>query len=198
MSRGKPGRKSPGDRPPPLPGVVRIRWRQVAEWQIDNAILIWFQDEEDVVSPHTLAVAARDVLIAVCRDAKIPISSLASKIEEQVPSFKDGIKDPQNFFKHGYHKQPFSDVSSFTPAMTEAFLIDGISMYEKLFRAVTTPMIIFAIRVSLIHPETPPLTAFKFPDQEPIDSTEREKIRGVTRREFFQFALSLVAKRKSP
>ena len=176
------------------PSVVRINRKQIAEWQIDNAILIWFQDEQDVVSPHTLTVAAQGVLTVLCRDMhKLP-SKVVTWISQQPPSFQKQIRNPQNFFKRGYHKQPFKNVSSFTPEMTEMFLIDNIAVYQDLFGVLTIPMIIFALRFSLTHPRGLPLIAFKFADQKPVQAAEVEKLRGLNRKEFFQSALSIVAK----
>jgi len=86
-------------RPPPFPGVVRVTRRWAAEWQIDNGIILWFQDEEDVVSPHTLAVAAQGVLTALCRDMRKPPSKLVTWIDKQPKSFREQIRNPQNFFK---------------------------------------------------------------------------------------------------
>src|SRR6266542_4349619 len=138
---------------PSLPSVVRISRKQVAEWQIDNAILVWFQDEEDVVSPHTLTVAAQGVLTVLCKDMHKPLSKVVSWINQQPKSFQEQIRNPQNFFKHGYHKQRFKDVSSFTPELTEMFLIDNVAVYQDLFASVTIPMTVFALRFSIMHPK---------------------------------------------
>lgn len=184
-------------RPPPFPSVVRVTRRQTAEWQIDNAIMIWFQDGDDVVSPHTLGVAAQGVLTALCRDMHKPLSKLVTWIGQQSNSFQNKIRSPQNFFKHGYHKQPFKDVASFTPEMTEMFLIDNIALYQELFGTVTIPMIIFALRFSITHPKGLPLVAFKLADQKPVQASEVEKLRSLGRREFFEQALPLVVKRQS-
>src|SRR6266567_4092537 len=170
---------------PSLPSVVRITRKQIAEWQIDNAILVWFQDEEDVVSPHTLTVAAQGVLTVLCKDMHKPLSKVVSWINQQPKSFQEQIRNPQNFFKHGYHKQRFKDVSSFTPELTEMFLIDNVAVYQDLFGVLTIPMIIFALRFSLTHPKGLPLIAFKFADQQPVQAAEVEKLRGLKRREFF-------------
>ena len=136
-----------------FPGVVRVTRRWAAEWQIDNGIILWFQDEEDVVSPHTLAVAAQGVLTALCRDMRKPPSKLVTWIDKQPKSFREQIRNPQNFFKHGYHKQRFKDVSSFMPNMTEMFLIDNVAVYQDLFESLTIPMVVFALRFSLTYPK---------------------------------------------
>ncbi len=183
-------------RPPPLPEVVRISRKQIAEWQIDNAILIWFQDEHDVVSPHTLTVAAQGVLSALCRDMCQPVSKVVRWINEQSPSFQRQLRNPQNFFKHGYHKQPFKDVSSFTPILTEMFLIDNVAVYQDLFTSLTVLMAVFALRFSLSHPKGLPLVAFKFANAIVAEGPEIENLRALNRKEFLKAALPIVAKRR--
>jgi hypothetical protein len=185
----------PDRRPPPLPSVVRISRKQIAESQIDQAILIWFQDEEDVVSPHTLTVAAQGVLAALCRDMHRPVSKVVSWIDKKPKSFQQKLRSPQNFFKHGYHKQPFKDVSSFTPEMTEVFLIDNVAVYQDLFASLTVLMTVFALRFSIMHPKTLPLVAFKFATPIVPEGPEIKKLASVSRKEFLQVALPLVAKR---
>ncbi len=180
---------------PSLPSVVRISRKQVAEWQIDNAILVWFQDEEDVVSPHTLTVAAQGVLTVLCKDMHKPLSKVVSWINQQPKSFQEQIRNPQNFFKHGYHKQRFKDVSSFTPELTEMFLIDNVAVYQDLFASVTIPMTVFALRFSIMHPKGLPLVAFKFANAIVPEGREIKKLATASSKEFFQVALPLVAKR---
>jgi len=184
------------ERPPPRPGVVRVNRQQAAEWQIDNAILVWFQDEEDVVSPHTLVVAAQGVLTALCRDMRKPLSKVVTWINQQSKSFQEQIRNPQNFFKHGKHKQRFKDVASFTPELTEMFLIDNVAVYQELFDRLTIPMVVFALRFAVVHPKGLPLVSFKFADAKPVEAAEVEKLAGLSRKEFFEAALQLVARRE--
>jgi hypothetical protein len=170
--------------------------RQIAEWQIDNAILLWFREKEDVVSPHTLAVAAQGVLTALCRDMHQPLSKTVTWINKQPKSVREKLRNPQNFFKHGYHKQPFRDVASFTPEMTQIFLIDNVAVYQDLFGVLTVPMIVFAPRFSIEHPKGLPLIAFQFADGKVLQATEIKKLAAISREDFFGAALPLVAKRK--
>lgn len=188
--------ESSDQRPPPLPGIVRISRRQAAEWQIDNAILIWFQDAQDVVSPHTLTVAAQGILSALCKDMHQPLSNVVKWINAQTTAFQRQIRNPQNFFKHGYHKQPFKDVSSFGPPLTEIFLIDNVAVYQNLFGSVTVLMIAFALRFSFSNPKVLPLIALKFSDAILPEGPEIEKLRGVNRKGFLQAALPIIARRR--
>jgi hypothetical protein len=187
---------SPESADPKSPSVVRINRKQIAEQQIDQAILLWFQDEEDLVSPHTLTVAAQGVLTALCRDMHRPLSKVVSWINRKPKSFQQRIRNPQNFFKHGYHKQPFKDVASFTPEMTEIFLIDNIAVYQDLFASLTVLMTVFALRFSIMYPEGLPLVSFKFADAKVPKGAEIEKLASIPRKQFLQVALPLVAKRR--
>jgi len=61
-------RKSePKNRPPPLPGIVRITRQAAASGQTDSALQFWFESD-DITSIHTLAVAAQGVLSALSVD----------------------------------------------------------------------------------------------------------------------------------
>jgi hypothetical protein len=146
-------RKSePGDRPPPLPGVVRITRQAAARGQTDSAIQLWFESG-DITSIHTLAVAAQGVLTALCKAMHEPVSKVLDWINEQPRSFQSQLRNPQNFFKHGRHTQPYKDVTSYIPVMAEMILIDNISTYERLFDSLTPLMKLFAIRFSIKHPD---------------------------------------------
>ena len=150
-------RKSePEDRPPPLPGVVRVTRQAAARGQTDSAIQLWFESG-DITSIHTLAVAAQGVLTALCKDMREPASKLLDWINKQPKSFQSQLRNPQNFFKHGHHTQPYKDVTSHMPVMTEMILIDNISTYQRLFDSLTPPMKLFAIRFSTKNPSALPL-----------------------------------------
>jgi hypothetical protein len=150
-------RKSePKNRPPPLPGIVRITRQAAASGQTDSAIQLWFESG-DITSIHTLAVAAQGVLSALSADMGKPLSKVLNWINEQPKSFQSQLRNPQNFFKHGHHKQPYRDVVSFIPGLAEMILIDNISTYQGLFDSLTPLMKLFAIRFSIEHPDILPL-----------------------------------------
>ena len=81
--------------------------------------------------------------------------------------------------------------------MTEMFLIDNVAVYQDLFASVTIPMTVFALRFSIMHPKGLPLVAFKFANAVVPKGTEIEKLAAVSRENFVQVALPLVAKRRS-
>ena len=89
----------------------------------------------DITSIHTLVVAAQGILTALCNDTDRPLFELLDMINKQPKSFQTQLRNPQNFFKHGHHKQPYRDVVSYTPAVAEMILIDNISTYQVLLRS---------------------------------------------------------------
>lgn len=191
------GNNLASERQQPLPGIVRITRKEIVELQVGTAILTWLQDEEDVVSPHTLTVAAQGVLSALCKDMKRPLPKTVNWINQQPRSKQEKLRNPQNFFKHGHHKQPSKDFSSFAPELTETFLIDNIATYQDLFGSLTVLMTVFALRFSLLHPEGLPLAAFKFANNIVLDSAQTKKLRACGREDFLRLALPIVASRKS-
>jgi hypothetical protein len=68
--------------------------------------------------------------------------------------------------------------------------------FQNLFDSLTVLMVVFALRFSLRHPKGLPLVAFKFSDAILPEGPEIEKLRGVSRKEFLQAALPIVAARR--
>ena len=80
--------------------------------------------------------------------------------------------------------------------MTEMFLIDNVTVYQDLFESLTIPMVVFALRFSLTYPKGLPLVAFKFANAKIVERPEVEHLTGLRRKDFFEAALPLVARRK--
>src|SRR5438874_214826 len=109
---------------PVLPLLVGITDRQSAEGHLETAITLWFE-EKDASSIHTLAVAAQGVLNTMCKDRSIKASQMNALIEAQTPAVQEFIRSPQNFFKHGHHKQRGrKGVVAHTRMLTDLVLID--------------------------------------------------------------------------
>jgi hypothetical protein len=133
--------------------VVRITNRKSAEGQLENAILLWF-NEKDLSSIHTLAVAAQGILNSMCKARKMPGSQLEALIRAKSRSFQDAIRSPQNFYKHGDHKK---SATNHVLGHEEMVILDCISMYQRLFDSLTPLMKLFAIRHSLFNPGVFPI-----------------------------------------
>ncbi len=121
------------DNPP-----TEITRQQAAENQLDRAIWLWFGDNaSDWPSIHTLTVAAQGVLAAACRGANLPQSKLVTSLKSKPRGFQDAMLSPQNFFKHGYHKQKKRkpDLLGYAPEVIEVYVMDNIETYNRLFKA---------------------------------------------------------------
>src|SRR5207247_2863277 len=111
---------------------LHITRKDAATSQLERAILLWFEAKvSDLPAVHTLTVAVQGVLTTLCRDIKIPISSLVQMIETQPKRIREGLRSPQNFFKHGYHKQKkrYKDVVAYSYEMTNLLLMDDVETY---------------------------------------------------------------------
>jgi hypothetical protein len=178
----------------PLPAVARITRKDAATGQLETAILLWFY-ERDIASIHTLAVAAQGILDAIGREMGAR-SKVVTWISSRSKSFQEKIRNPQNFFKHGHHKQRFKDRVSYTPEMAELFMIDAIALYQELFHSLTPLMILFAMRFSISHPKGLPFKALKVGDATTAERLKIENITGLGREEFFEKVLPLIIKRR--
>ena len=106
-------------------------------------------------------------------------SELVVMINRESKQFQEQTRNPQNFFKHGKHKQPHKDVVSYVPSMAEMILIDNIAVYERLFNARTQMMSIYAMRFCLTHPEALPLKIS-------TKAFDIEELRQLPRRQFLE------------
>ena len=109
----------------------------------------------DAASIHTLAVAVQGILSKVAIDKKVPPSPFMKAVNAQPKKFREWLRNPQNFFKHGaYRSAPKARLVSHDPGMTEMILSDNVGTYNRLF-GVSTPLLdLFLFRYSLVFPET--------------------------------------------
>jgi hypothetical protein len=139
------------DRPPLSGRVVRITSQEAAKDQLHSAIRLWF-DEQNLASIHTLAIAAQGMLDVMCSDKRIKRSELNADTKSRPRRLQDSLRSPQNFFKHGRHKQRFKGIVSYVPQHTELVMLDCLAMYERLFGKVTPLMSVFGIWQSVSNP----------------------------------------------
>jgi hypothetical protein len=175
-------------RPDPLPGIVRVTRQEAAKGQLHSAILLWFH-EGDVASIHTLTVAAQGILSVLKKEAGVRFGA-ADWIQAQPKSFQEKIRNPQNFFKHGHHKQLYKDVISYAPELPEVFMLDSTVTYSHLFHRLTPTMLLFLLRFSIEQPK-----AFRSTESihaKLVDGVKIEDFRGLGRREFYERLLPLV------
>lgn len=172
--------------PPASLGVVSITRKEAARSQLDRAILLWFEDEEaDLPAIHTLTVAVQGVLTTLCRDMKRPTSKLVGWIDAQPKRVREILRSPQNFFKHGYHKQQqrYKDIVAYRPQMTDLFLMGNIETYHRLFGSASVLMLCFALRYSFENPSALPMSQTKSKLAKRI---EIEKLTELRKPQFFK------------
>lgn len=159
----------------------RISRREAARSQLDRAILLWFEAEiADLPAIHTLAVAVQGILTALCRDMKVEKSRIVSWIESKPRRTQEEMRSPQNFFKHGYHKQkrnPEKDVVTYSEGMTEMFLIENVEAYHRLFDGASALMVAYAVWFSFKYPEAFPGKELKQTLAREIDLNVLSKLR---------------------
>ena len=168
----------------PLPPaeLIGITDRESAEGQLETAITLWFE-EKDFSSIHTLAVATQGVLNQMCKERGIRASVINDLIEAQSKTARSWIRSPQNFFKHGRHRQGRDkNVVVHIPILTELVLIDCASMYQRLFDSLTPLMMLFALRYSLFNPEA-------FPIKIDTEGIEIENLARLSRPDFLKKVL---------
>jgi hypothetical protein len=167
----------------------RITRKEAARSQLDRAILLWFEAEvADLPAIHTLTVAVQGVLTALCRDMKVPISKLVAGIDAQPKRVRETLRSPQNFFKHGNHKQKqqYKDIVSYSHQMTDLFLMDDVETYHRLFGSASVLMVCLALRYSFENPSALPMKQTKAKLGQRLDIGSLEKLR---KPDFFKVVL---------
>ncbi len=121
---------------------------EVAESQLITAIKLYFNDD-DPVSIHTLIRASHEILDGLCNFKKIERSVLHKGVESFInPEFKKLVfkktSEAKNFFKHT--KKDPEDVINWNPELSEYFIWDAISLYERLKnKEISSEMFIFKV-----------------------------------------------------
>lgn len=112
---------------------LEISKLEAAERQLDQAIRLFFQ-REDEVSVHTLASAAYQIITDICKHKKIEREVEDSIILEKFGVKKqvlDSLRKPQNFFKHA--DKDHTDTITLDPMLT-ALLLMSSANYLLLLR----------------------------------------------------------------
>jgi hypothetical protein len=123
-----------------------------AAWcQLRQAIVLFFEDG-DMISVHTLAAAAQQVLIDL--GAKAGLVSIVKNqdlIQPEHRKFVSGLMNSaQNFFKHA-DKDPDATLEFF-PASTPFYLMDAVVLYRQLNGSSPPAAKAFEVWFSLNYP----------------------------------------------
>lgn len=126
---------------------VNIAKIDAARRQLETAIELYFQGG-DVVSVHTLAAAAREILADLCEHREVePFFSQERMLKELVkPEFRDmlykALHKAENFFKHA-DRDP-DKLLAFNPKQSEFIILECVETYVELTKEF--PALILAFR----------------------------------------------------
>ncbi len=113
-----------------------------AKRQLDTAVALYFRDG-DVISMHTLAAAAHQVLMDLSKleGIKSLVKETTLIREERKKEYILKVNEAENFFKHATtdrHK-----LLDFNPEVSEFLIFDAIGMYTQLTHEITEDYSIF-------------------------------------------------------
>lgn len=126
-----------------------------AQRQLQTAIRMWFYDDEDYVSAHTLAFAAYEIAHAVSK-AKNPnrgdllLDSSHVKPDKQ-KEFNRLFREAANFFKHA-DRDPDATIE-FSPGLTELFIYFAIKGLDMCHIELAPELNIFMWWLQIRSPE---------------------------------------------
>lgn len=109
--------------------------RDVARRQLTTAISLFF-DDKDLVSIHSLATNAWEVIDVLCNEAGV--TSFSNQTRANIPVGRDlkvnYINVPyRNFFKHA-DRDPSAVLAEFDPKAVEAVMFLAVEDYIRLFK----------------------------------------------------------------
>lgn len=123
-----------------------------AKRQLETAIRLWFQSA-DPISIHTLAAAARQVLVDINKKrGGEPMGADRPEIRpEGRKHLHKVLADVEDFFKHA-DKDPEATLT-FTPEATRFFILEAADRYLELAGEQPPILRVFIIYHALTHPE---------------------------------------------
>ena len=136
---------------------IRVGKLEAAVRQLDTAIEFWFS-EGDIVSVHTLASAAHEVIHSLHQNRYPPGLSpdlLLDSLVIRDQGSRDWVRllrAPQNFFKHADKDPDPAGSIEFSPRTSELFILTGIRGLGNLGVALSTPQSAFLAWFALNRP----------------------------------------------
>lgn len=114
---------------------MRTNKLEAAESQLSDAIKMIFVSEFSLISVHTLAASARQVLGDLCKAKGIPrdfedLSGFDGLEPAMRKKLSDAIRGPQNFMKHA-DKDPDAKIE-YQEKLTHLMIYDACQLYRKL------------------------------------------------------------------
>jgi hypothetical protein len=130
---------------------------EAAERQLAHAIRMFFNGE-DAVSIHTLASAAYQILIDICKAKEISREIEDSAILEELgvkKEFMNALRIPQNFFKHAHDGEPDQTVR-FKPLLSAYMLVSAAQYHYQITQYQLRECIVLRMWFYSRHPDRAP------------------------------------------
>lgn len=170
---------------------LKITKLDAAKRQLEVCILLYF-NKRDVVSIHTLAAAAHEILHDLYKNAGKQGLMLKNEIPEiyikqdSIKDYYEKLRAAENFFKHADRDPEY--IFSFNPEPTEIFIWESCIMYSELSKESCNLFQIFHAWYSLNH-----ISIFKREVLELLKTarTELSPLIDKGREYFFQEALKM-------
>ncbi|NCU42405.1 MAG: hypothetical protein EOM19_06860 [Candidatus Moranbacteria bacterium] len=113
---------------------IKLKKIEVAKKQLDCALRLHFNEEEEIISKHTLGAASLQILHDLAEKKGMDtyiFGAQFSHLNVDRGKIIKNLRKPQNFFKHS-SKEDIDDTIEFVSEMTDLFLIDGCDIYKRL------------------------------------------------------------------
>lgn len=136
---------------------ITITKIEAAERQLAQAVRMFF-DRADAVSIHTLASAAYQILIDICKVRGISREMEDSKILEEMGVQKqvmNAMREPQNFFKHS-HKGDADETVRFSKMLAPYMLLSASHYHYTITGTQLEECVILRTWFFISHPERAP------------------------------------------
>lgn len=121
---------------------MRINKILAAEKQLNIAIFLYFNDY-DLVSAHTLAGAARNIVFDLCKLEWIKERGIDLININYKEKYEWHLRKWQNFFKHASNPKDKNETFELKESDTEIIIYDAINLYYSLTKKLTNHMKIY-------------------------------------------------------
>jgi hypothetical protein len=156
---------------------------EAAERQLAQAIRMFF-DRADAVSIHTLASAAYQILIDICKSRAIPREMEDSAILMEMGVKKDviaALREPQNFFKHSHQGNPEETVR-FSPKLSAYMMVSAARYHYIVTGRQMHESIVLQMWFYASHPERAPEQIRPFLKDDLLDPKDLEFFAGLIKK----------------
>ncbi|GAD31906.1 hypothetical protein PLEI_3571 [Photobacterium leiognathi lrivu.4.1] len=132
--------------------TISVTKFDVAERQLLQAIHMFFR-EDDIISTHTVAEAANQVLSDIGQEYQVKSFLRDSDFirEDKKKLWLKEIFKSRNFFKHADRDK--TDIHEFKSLFNEFSLIDGVTMYSVIKKTWVPETLLFQVWFSAKHPD---------------------------------------------